>query len=72
MHYYVFYSTRTSRKKLQQNTYDKRSNSPLGFTFCNVDEEDEEKEIQSQPMTRSQKRLPKEFQIVPNKRRFFI
>ncbi|CAD8183727.1 unnamed protein product [Paramecium pentaurelia] len=59
-------------KKLQQNTCEKKSNSPLGFTFCNVDKEDEGKVIQSQPMTRSQKRLPKEFQIVPNQRRFFI
>ncbi|CAD8211397.1 unnamed protein product [Paramecium pentaurelia] len=59
-------------KKLQQNTCQKKSNSPLGFTFCNVDQDDEEKVIQSQPMTKSQKRLPKEFQIVPNQRRFFI
>ncbi|CAK81189.1 unnamed protein product (macronuclear) [Paramecium tetraurelia] len=50
----------------------KKTNSPLGFTFCNTEQVTDARTIQTQPMTQSNKRLPKEFQIVPNQRRFFI
>ncbi|CAD8126736.1 unnamed protein product [Paramecium sonneborni] len=59
-------------KKLQPNTCDKKQNSPLGFTFCNVDEIQQERVIQSQSITRSQKGLPDVFQVVPKQKKFFI
>ncbi|CAD8209994.1 unnamed protein product [Paramecium octaurelia] len=56
----------------QKKAESKKTNSPLGFTFCNTEQVTDARTIQSQPMTKSNKRLPKEFQIVPNQRRFFI
>ncbi|CAD8121280.1 unnamed protein product [Paramecium sonneborni] len=59
--------------KEQKKNELKKSNSPLGFTFCNTDQQvNDDRTIQSQPMTTSSKRLPKEFQIVPKQRKFFI
>ncbi|CAD8121956.1 unnamed protein product [Paramecium sonneborni] len=50
----------------------KKPTSPLGFTFCNTEQVNDVRTIQSQPMTTSTNRLPKEFQIVPKQRKFFI
>ncbi|CAD8126579.1 unnamed protein product [Paramecium sonneborni] len=61
-----------SIKKLQPNTCDQKYNTPLNFTFCNVDETQQVRVIQAQTMTRSQKGLPDVFQVVPNQRRFFV